>query len=82
MEDKYVMCEHCKGIGETQDYTTLQDVKTGKTWISTKLCLRCFGEGKLDWIENIKGIRHLTDKEMQIKISIHYSTIYGRVEQQ
>lgn len=43
LNDGEVICSHCKG--------------TRKEYPSpiTRKCSKCFGEGKLDWIENIIG---------------------------
>lgn len=39
------ICERCNGSGKVFD-----EVETGE-----RMCYRCYGEGKLNWIENVFG---------------------------
>ena len=50
------ICKHCNGKGETEEYTELRDVNNHEIWQKTKLCIKCLGKGKLDWIENATGV--------------------------
>ena len=71
-------CKHCNGRGVTKKYTNLQETKSGKIWQKTKLCLYCFGDGELDWIEEIVGKNRINAGH---EIQIHHSTVWiGDIE--
>ncbi len=53
------LCDKCKGVG-----AILKDIHTDSP--SQNLCLKCFGRGKLDWIENIVG------KSISVRLPITY----------
>jgi hypothetical protein len=42
LEGDYVVCSKCDGTGDSDSYPG-------------NICHKCWGEGKLDWIENIMG---------------------------
>jgi len=53
LEKGEVICDKCNGYG----YTTFNEQR-GKNFYPMKSeCTKCFGEGKLDWIEIIVGKR-------------------------
>ena len=69
-----ITCKHCGGKGETDNYTKLRTVEDNEIWVSTKICMKCFGDGWFDWIELIRG-KDLT--KAGFKIQEHHSTIHG-----
>jgi len=46
LEEGEVMCSKCNGSGYTQDNSDFNRYN---------ICNKCYGEGKLDWIDNILG---------------------------
>ena len=56
----YIICDKCKGIGNLLDVVK---------------CQKCYGSGKLNWIENIFGKepedRYKTIDRLDIGYSIH-----------
>jgi hypothetical protein len=74
-------CDKCDGLGTLKDSVELVAVDNGKIWMTTKMCLRCHGEGKLDWIENVVG-KHIVDPmDLQLKIQSHPTTTWGPYEE-
>ena len=51
--DEKVKCSKCEGTGRVDRHYS--EVHEGKTLIFYRLCPKCGGDGKLDWIENIVG---------------------------
>jgi len=51
-------CDKCNGTGLFKTYQDFKDIDTGITWLTTRMCLKCYGVGELDWIENIVGKDH------------------------
>ena len=45
LEEDYVICNRCDGTGKINS----------ATWGFQQVCTKCWGEGKLDWIENVVG---------------------------
>jgi hypothetical protein len=74
---KYI-CKYCNGQGETLQFTELCDIKNGRVWQRTKLCLHCMGKGYLDWIENITGPDRSNASHL---IQTHWSTVWGSVDE-
>jgi len=71
-----LVCDRCKGTGKVRD----------------RLCRKCYGEGKLDWIDNIKGrttkfdkiINSLIRKEAEIetkKIMLQIDDLYVEADE-
>ena len=51
LKEGEIVCNKCGGTGRTT-------VKLAKPTINiTGFCLKCSGRGKLDWIENITGVK-------------------------
>lgn len=57
LKESEIICDKCKGSGNS---------------ISHHLCSKCWGDGKMDWIENIVGkkqskfyfiTKHINEKE-------------------
>jgi len=46
-------CNHCNGTGKVVQTTTILFEK--KVIGKTNMCCKCYGEGKLNWIESITG---------------------------
>jgi len=49
-----IVCDKCKGTGSTK---VKRDLTKSGPYRPTIICLKCLGGGKLDWIENIIGVR-------------------------
>ena len=49
-----VECERCKGTGSTK---VKRDPTMSGPYRPIMMCLKCFGTGKLDWIEVVVGVR-------------------------
>jgi hypothetical protein len=48
LEDHEVLCPRCNGTGKGETHTA-------GDFVITPECRKCYGEGKLDWIERIVG---------------------------
>ncbi len=71
MEDGLVKCEDCGGTGEYDTHHDIIDVSTGLVMFQTKMCLRCHGKGRLNWIDNVVG-KHTT--LLQLRLLAHPTT--------
>lgn len=55
LEDGEIICKKCEGTGKT-----IFTEQRGKGFYPIKIqCTRCKGEGKLDWIENLVGMKSI-----------------------
>jgi hypothetical protein len=75
MDGEKIICDKCNGTGSTEDYSSLVNPTSSKVILKTKLCLKCFGYGVLDWIEIIVGKKSKT--ELSELILHHESTTWG-----
>jgi len=46
-----VICDQCNGKG----YEKYTEPKGNNFYIKKRTCIKCHGDGKLDWLENITG---------------------------
>ncbi len=72
-----IKCNACDGSGKCDHRQELKDVKTGNIWMTTKMCLKCYGEGELDWVENVVGKKIVVPFDLQLRIQSHPSTKWG-----
>lgn len=80
MSDK-IKCNHCHGKGVLDKRVELKTVDDGTVWMTTKMCLKCHGEGELDWIENITGKKITDPMDLQLKLQSHETTEWGPYEE-
>jgi len=74
-----VSCKHCDGTGITKNPQKMFDEK-GAFRLTTQLCLKCHGEGELDWVENVVGKKSRSDlflKAMEHPTTHIKEKIYG-----
>jgi len=60
-DEGFVICDKCKGSGE---------IVTNKG-LTKRICYRCYGTGKLTWLENILGKPEQNKLEADYTISNH-----------
>jgi len=53
LQEGELICDKCNGTGQSIEELT----ETSKKWT---WCSKCYGSGKVDWIDNIMGRRPLT----------------------
>ena len=54
LKEGEIICDKCKGAGSTK---VKRDPRRSGPYHPTMICIKCLGEGKIDWIENIIGVK-------------------------
>lgn len=54
LKEGEIICDKCKGTGSTK---IQRNSTMSGPYHPVMMCLKCLGEGKLDWIENITRAR-------------------------
>jgi len=71
LKEGEVICDRCKG-------TCHEPNSSDNDELCTEICGKCFGHGKLDWIENIIGkVRKILSADWSFSSSVNVKTIYS-----
>ncbi len=54
LKEGEIICDKCRGTGSIK---VKRDPTKSGPYRPTMICLKCLGEGKFDWIENIIGVK-------------------------
>lgn len=58
LKESETICNKCKGTGyQPDEYAVTMNSPSGENYIMgySRTCLKCHGNGKLDWIETVVG---------------------------
>ena len=71
LEEGEVICDRCQG-------TCHEPNSNDNDELCTEICGKCFGHGKLDWIENIIGkVRKILSADWSFSSSANVKTIFS-----
>ena len=54
LKEGEIICDKCRGTGSTK---VKRKSKIPEPYYPLTMCLKCLGAGKLNWIENITGVK-------------------------